>query len=55
MAIKQCTGNGPDANKMLPRNIRYNSLLEFYTSIANLFGGGHLGGVNIVAEKPLGW
>jgi len=33
----------------------YDSLLKFYTSIRDLYQGGNLGGIEIYAEKPLGW
>ena len=33
----------------------YTSLLAFYTNIRDLYAGGNLGGIEIYAEKPLGW
>eukprot|EP00035_Acanthoeca_spectabilis_P020720 m.434320 g.434320 ORF g.434320 m.434320 type:complete len:603 (+) comp17696_c0_seq1:64-1872(+) len=33
----------------------YASLLKFYTAIRDLYQGGNLGGIEIYAEKPLGW
>lgn len=33
----------------------FSGLLTFYTSIRDLYAGGNLGGIQIYAEKPLGW
>lgn len=33
----------------------YESLLFFYSRIAELYAGGRLGGVHVYAQKPLGW
>jgi len=33
----------------------FTSLLSFYSSIRDLYAGGNLGGIEIYAEKPLGW
>eukprot|EP00730_Choanoeca_flexa_P001746 TRINITY_DN10766_c0_g4_i4.p1 TRINITY_DN10766_c0_g4~~TRINITY_DN10766_c0_g4_i4.p1 ORF type:complete len:584 (+),score=136.26 TRINITY_DN10766_c0_g4_i4:64-1815(+) len=33
----------------------FERLLRFYTTVANLYQGGRLGGVEVYARKPLGW
>lgn len=33
----------------------YAQLLKFYQTVAKLYAGGNLGGIQIVARKPLGW
>lgn len=33
----------------------YERLLSFYDTVTDLFAGGNLGGLRVVARKPLGW
>ncbi len=33
----------------------FDSLLQFYELIAGLFAGGHLGGIEVYAQRPRGW
>eukprot|EP00043_Microstomoeca_roanoka_P006354 m.62229 g.62229 ORF g.62229 m.62229 type:complete len:582 (+) comp13381_c0_seq5:173-1918(+) len=33
----------------------YDRMLRFYTTVADLYEGGHLGGLEVYAQKPLGW
>eukprot|EP00052_Salpingoeca_macrocollata_P014618 m.115173 g.115173 ORF g.115173 m.115173 type:complete len:659 (-) comp19381_c0_seq4:28-2004(-) len=33
----------------------YRGLLRFYTTVRDLFAGGRLGGLEVYAQKPLGW
>lgn len=30
-------------------------LLRFYTTVRDLFAGGHLGGLSVYAARPRGW
>jgi hypothetical protein len=33
----------------------FDRLLRFYTTVATLYQGGRLGGIEVYARKPLGW
>jgi hypothetical protein len=33
----------------------YPGLKKFYSTVRDLFAGGHLGGLSVFAMKPLGW
>jgi hypothetical protein len=33
----------------------YKNLLAFYSTVADLYARGNLGGLRIIAEKPFGW